>query len=419
MSLTTLLGFKQSIDKIRSAPSQPRLVEWFENDRVTHDDLPGRVDGRPFEPGGCYFALRLAGLHLTDSRRYTQKVLPLCVCLAEFNRAGKRETVPFSLGPDTIRQKLQLTQPDAGDEDKPQSAWVELRDIEIIPPTPVSQANVEAFFGVYAVPGDDIAKTLLNVMGTISQAFGGALSPALAVAEKVYDGFTSLLGQKEVTPAVEALHGNLLRNSGYLLVSNAPEDSPLKGKLFVSKGRLRHGADPASRLVTEFDYCLVSVQRLDSLVETTGTAPDLFGPLWQEVIEGFGGDPSAAANAFKKLQRAVYGSAQLIPRDRDALIAGYLVEYQKAAQVFGAEAEPGRGMSRGGELDSVVSAAAEFPGVYEALVAGDGSQLDERQKDELRSGSTAWKRASELFPSLAEQPTGRVSDRIVQAVLAN
>src|SRR5262249_24992282 len=153
-------------------------------------------------------------------------VLPLCVCLAEFRRGGKRETVPFSLGPDTIRQRLKEMEPDKKDENKPRPGWVELRDIEIVPPSPVSQANVEAFVGVYAVPGDDIAKTLLNVMGTISQAFGATLTPALAVAEKVYEGFTSLLGVKGVTAEVEAVHGNLLRNSGYLLVSNAPEDSP-------------------------------------------------------------------------------------------------------------------------------------------------------------------------------------------------
>ena len=116
----------------------------------------------------------------------------------------------------------------------------------------MSLANLGAFIGLYSVPGDDVARTLLNVMGTISQAFGGALSPALGIAEKVYDGFTTLLGVKDVTPEVEALHGDMLSKSGYLLVSNAPENSPLKGKLFVSGGRLREGEQPDSALVTGF-----------------------------------------------------------------------------------------------------------------------------------------------------------------------
>ncbi len=415
MSIATLLGFKQSLDTARSTPSQPRLVEWIENPRISEDPQPALVDGAPFEAGTCYFALRLAGLHLKDARRYAQQMLPLCVCLAEFRRGGKRETVPFSLGPDTIRQRLQVAQPDKKDDDKPRSGWVELRDIEIVRPTPVSQTNIEAFIGVYAVPGDDIAKTLLNVMGTISQAFGGTLSPALAIAEKVYDGFTSLLGVKGVTPEVEALHGNLLRKSGYLLVSNAPEDSPVKGKLFVSGGRLRHGAETTSRLVTDFDYCLVSVQRLETLVDANSTAPDLFGTQWQEVIEAFDGEPGTAAAAFRKLQRAVYGSTQLIPRDRDALVAGYLVEYDKAARVFGKEPAPA-GTTRGAVLDGVVGAVTEFTEVYEALTAGERASVSEQQKAELKSGSSAWKRASELLPALAKQPVGLVSDRIFQAV---
>ncbi len=416
MSIATLLGFKQSLDTIRSAPSQPRLIEWIESPRIKEDPQPELVDGAVFEPGKCYFALRLAGLHLKDARRYAQQVLPLCVCLAEFRRGGNRETVPFSLGPDTIRQRLQNAQPDKKSEDQLQSGWVELRDIEIIRPTPVSQANVEAFIGVYAVPGDDIAKTLLNAMGTISQAFGGTLSPALAIAEKVYDGFTSLLGVKGVTPEVEALHGNLLRKSGYLLVSNAPEDSPKKGKLFVSGGRLREGADTTSPLVRDFDYCLVSVQRLETLVDPNSIAPDLFATQWQEVIDAFDGESGTATAAFKKLQRAVYGSTQLIPRDRDALLAGYLVEYDKAVRVLGKEEAASAGTARGAVPEGVLGAISEFTEIYDAITADGKTVVSKQQEAELRSGSSAWKRASELRAALANQPVGLVSDRIFQAV---
>jgi hypothetical protein len=172
---------------------------------------------------------------------------------------------------------------------------------------PVSLANLQAFIGLYAVPGDDIARTLLNVMGSVSGALGGALAPALAVAEKVYSGFNELLGIKGVTPQVEALHGNMLKTSGYLLVSNAPENSPYKGKLFVSGARLRTGEGTDSPLVTDFDYCLLAVQRRETVIEASGTAPDLLGAQWDEVMEAFNGPEGAALAAFRKLQRTIYG----------------------------------------------------------------------------------------------------------------
>jgi hypothetical protein len=416
MSIVSLLGFKSAMEKARGAPTVPRLVELIDAARIRHDPQPDLVDGKPFVPGECYFGLRLSGLHLKDSRRFAQQVLPLCVCLAEFRVSGRRQTVPFSLGPDTIRQRLQAAQaPDAPKDDiQSRPGWVELQDIEIVRPTPMSLANLETFIGLYAVPGDDVARTLLNVMGTISQAFGGALSPALGVAEKVYDGFTALLGVKGVTPEVEALRGGMLAKSGYLLVSNAPEDSPLKGKTFVCGGRLRQGEEPESALVTGFDYCLLGVQRRETVIDVNSTAPDLFGTQWAEVIDAFGGPDTAAPDAFKRLQRTIYGSPELIARDRDALLAGYLVEYDKAAQVFGKVAAAQlRGRGAGADITSAVT---RIPALYQALTTTRATDIGNEERDKLKSGSSAWMRASELRAKLGNQPPGSVAEAIMRAL---
>jgi hypothetical protein len=417
MSIMSLLGFKTAMEKARGALTVPRLVELIDAARIRHDLQPDLVDGKPFVPGECYFGLRLSGLHLKDSRHFAQQVLPLCICLAEFCVSGKRQTVPFSLGPDTIRQRLQAAQaPDAPKDDaQPRSGWVELQDIEIIRPTPMSLANLETFIGLYAVPGDDVARTLLNVMGTISQAFGGALSPALGVAEKVYDGFTALLGVKGVTPEVEALRGGILAKSGYLLVSNEPEDSPLKGKLFVCGGRLRQGEEPDSALVTGFDYCLLSIQRRETVIDVNSTAPDLFGTQWAQVIDAFDGSDSAALAAFKRLQRIIYGSPDLVARDRDALLAGYLVEYNKAAQVFGKTAEV-QLKGRGAGAAAITSAVSKFPALYQALVTKPAADTGEKERDTLKSGSSAWMRAGELRAKFGNQPAGAVADAIMRAL---
>jgi hypothetical protein len=417
MSIASLLGFKSAMEKARGAETVPRLVDPIDAARIRHDPQPDLVDGKPFVPGECYFGLRLAGLHLKDSRRFAQQVLPLCVCLAEFRVAGKPQTVPFSLGPDTIRQRLREVEspPAPKDEARLRPGWVELRDIEIVRPTPMSLANLQTFIGLYAVPGDDVARTLLNVMGTISQAFGGALSPALGVAEKVYDGFTTLLGVKGVTPEVEALRGQMLATSGYLLVSNAPENSPLKGKLFVTGGRLREGEEPDSALVTGFDYCLLGIQRRETVIDVNSTAPDLFGTHWSQVIEAFETSDGAAATTFKKLQRTIYGSPDLIARDRDALLAGYLVEYNKAAQVFGKPAE-GQLRGRGVGTATIESAFSSISPLYEALTTDQPAEIGGKERETLRSGSSAWARAAELRLALGTQPAGSVADAIMSAL---
>jgi hypothetical protein len=413
VQILTMLGFKKAIDEIRAAPTLPRLVQWIDAAQIRQDPQPDLVDGKAFVPGECYFGLRLAGLHLRDVRRFAQQVLPLCICLAEFQQSGKRQAVPFSVGPDTIKQRLQVTLSGARQDTEPHPGWVELRDIEIVRPTPMSLANLEAFIGLYAVPGDDIARTLLNVMGSISQAFGGAISPALGIAEKVYDGFTTLLGVKGVTPEVEALHGNLLTKSGYLLVSNAPEDSPFKGKLFVSGGRLREGEDPNSPLVTGFDYCLLAVQRRETIIDASSNAPDLFGALWTRVVEAFDGSADAAHEAFKRLQRVIYGSTDLIARDRDALLAGYLVEYQKAVQVLG---EPAGLKGRGAAGESITKAVTGIPKLYAALVEKPKAATTEEERKLWASGSGAWMRAGQLRSDLKDKPAGFVADTIIRAI---
>ena len=416
MTLLSLLGFKKAIETARGAPAVPRLVEWIDAARVRNDPKPDLIDGKPFVPGDCYFELRLAGLHLKDARRLTQELLPLCVCLAEFRQSGTRQTVPFSLGPDTIRQRLQPVFKDQKQADQPHPGWVELRDIEIVRPTPMSLDNLDAFVGLYAVPGGDIARTLLNVMGTIGQAFGGAISPALAVAEKVYDGFTTLLVVNGVTPEVEAMHGDLLKNSGYLLISNERENSPLKGKLFVSGGRLREGDKDDSTLVTGFDYCLLAVQRHDTIIDVSNTAPDLFGGYWTNVINAFNESDEAAATAFKRLQRTIYGSADLIARDRDALIAGYLVEYQKATRILGKPAEDGL-RARGAVVDENNLAAFDSIAPLFNLLAEMPANIDISPHDrgQLTSGESALRLAASLREQLDNKP-GSVADIVIRAI---
>src|SRR4051812_22187297 len=100
MSILDLMGFKKAVEVARAAQGAktvPRLVEWIDRDRVKNDRDQALVNGDPFEAGQCYFSLRLSGLHLRNARRFTTDILPLCICLAEFNVGGRTQTVPFAL----------------------------------------------------------------------------------------------------------------------------------------------------------------------------------------------------------------------------------------------------------------------------------------------------------------------------------
>ena len=100
-----------------------------------------------------YFGVRLSGLHMVDARRFATQQLPLCVCLAEFVSMAVSAAPYLSLliGPDVIRQKLK----EAGvkDEDQPKPAWIELRDLTVVRPTPVNEANLSLYAGLFSVPG--------------------------------------------------------------------------------------------------------------------------------------------------------------------------------------------------------------------------------------------------------------------------
>ena len=168
VSLQALWDLVQPVRaNVAGAPVQRRLAriwspttEW----NWDKDPFPALVAGDEFLPGGSYFGVRLAGLNLARARRFATKSLPLCVCLAEFGRPGAERSVPFSIGPDVIRQHLKSAGiSDAAGADQ---AWIEFRDLTVLRPTPVRIGNLSLFVGLYAVPGDEPVKhNRRNVMG--------------------------------------------------------------------------------------------------------------------------------------------------------------------------------------------------------------------------------------------------------------
>jgi len=325
---------KQLRQTAATAPVEHILAKMVQKVRVRHesDPFPNLIAGDPFEPGASYFGVRLAGINLAQARRFATRMLPLCVCLAEFGRPGAERTVPFSIGPNTIRQRLKAA--GISDAAGAEQAWIELRDLTVVRPTPVGRGNLSLFVGLYSVPGDDVAKTLLNVMSDLGGSLGAAgLAPAVQTAKAVYGGFGALLGLDKVQPQAEALNGRALpgTGSGYLLVAHAPEDALERRDLYVHEGALR---DSAGKLVTDFDYCLVAIEHYASIVDTaTETAPDLFednAAAVQRALDD--ADQAGYARALNKLIGQIQASNELIETDKDRLVGGYGSLFEKRAR---------------------------------------------------------------------------------------
>lgn len=350
----------QAADAIQGAPVERRLAEMIAAERIKNDPFPDLVTGERFQPGGCYFGIRLAGLHVVDARQFTSKRYPLCVSLAEFKQRGKDRAVPFSIGPDEMVKRLTSAGVFGDHEGRP--GWIELRDLTIVKPTPAGLGNLSLFVGLYSVPGDDIVKTLLDVVGNLSQTAGVAASlplagPTLDVAKAVYSGFGTLIGLKSLQPLAQAQNGRALpeTGSGYLVVGNTRPGTVEAENLTVAGGKLCRG----TKLVTDFDYCLVAIERHASILEdATNTAPDLFDEGWQEVVRAFDGDDAGAPpRALRKLVGAVRGSPDLIEADRAAVMAGYFALYKTEKLVRDRFTDVTRGEGR--SLEGAISAEIE------------------------------------------------------------
>jgi hypothetical protein len=307
----------------KSAPTERKIADMLAGGGITNDRFPTRVAGDKFIAGTTYFGVRLSGIHMVDARQFATTRLPLCVCLAEFETGGQRRSVPFSVGPDIIRRKLK----DAGiTETTGKSAWIELRDLTIVRPTPTNDVNLSLYAGLFSIPGDDLVKTLLNVVGTIGTALGNpALGPALKVADTVYDSFGALLGFNQVQQVAAALIGNALteRGSGYLLVANAKPETFLVSKGRVIDGRLHWPADrEGGNAVVEFDYALLALEYFDTVSEKgTGLAEALFGQYWASVRKA--SKREFADEALEKLCDAISASPDLTEDDRLSLLTAY------------------------------------------------------------------------------------------------
>ena len=209
--------------------------------------------GTAIEFDEAYFTVRMKEVFLRRIRLLWRKSYPVLHSFTEY--AGQEDHA--IAGPGQLQ--------DLGDVNLDRVITLNYR---LTGPTPYKGGDVSILVGLYSVPGQDAAKELISVIGTLASFGGPQFGQAVQIAGLVKNGVDKILGlgdtklQLGVRDSFFA-NGNPLR-SGYHVGIAAPTAQINVSALWLKDGRLVKGADPiASRPYEDHDYMVLSIERSD------------------------------------------------------------------------------------------------------------------------------------------------------------
>jgi hypothetical protein len=337
---------KDAVDRFISQPSaEPPFTGPVS--AVSGDSL---AVGRAFVPEASYFSINLVDMRLAEGGKYFVSFLPMGVCVAEYTYGAERRRVPLVLSNEAVKQMLG----NAGG----QPGQVQFANMPVVRRTPFKQDNLTLFVGLFRMPYDDVARSVLQLAADVSSELGGAAIGAGAkVAAKLYDSVADIFKLKTVQPRFAFLNGMALTNSQYLLVSGSLPNGLQVSDLVVKDSRLRLQRDVNARLPA-FDYCLLSIEQTDSLfassdlTSATGMLRTLAGlPFHQRwgVVRSMLAQRKVkeADEALLNLKAEVISSPDLTEEDRLVAVGGYDVAYTHYEQVLVPKTEAAAPATRG------------------------------------------------------------------------
>ncbi len=293
--------------------------------------------GRAFVPEASYFSVQLVDMRLAEGGKYFTQFLPLGVCVAEYTYGAERHRVPLVLSNETVKQMLG----DAGG----QPGQVQFANVPVVRRTPVKEDNLALFVGLFRMPYDDVARSLLQLAANVSSELGGAaIGAGTQVAAKLYDSIADIFKLKTVQPRFAFLNGMALTNSQYLLVSGSLPKGIQAADLIVKDSRLRLQRDLNEQLPS-FDYCLLAIRHTDSLFASSDAkAPTAmlrtlaglpFHQRWGIVRSMLAEHKlKEAEEALLELKAEVVSSPDLTEEDRLVAVGGYDVAYAQYEQAL-------------------------------------------------------------------------------------
>jgi hypothetical protein len=219
---------------------------------------PSHIVGLPapqlFVKGQSYFVVRLAEMYLASARKLWRQMYPVlhsyiaCGTFLQLAIVGPGQL--SELGDTNLDRISNLNQILAG-------------------PVPYDGQEVNLLAGLYAVPGHDSAKALIDTLGALAMVAGASYGAALPTAGIVKAGIDSVLGLDQATLHL-GVHDSFSDastpfSSGYFACIGAPDQGVDATQLWLVHGRLLKGSNPVSATAyTDHDYMVLAIERLDS-----------------------------------------------------------------------------------------------------------------------------------------------------------
>ncbi len=238
-----------------------RVLDLFKADgrhltwtRLGDDHVASAESGAIIEPRDAYFTIRLTEMFLGRSRTLWRRFYPVVHAFSTYLGAEEHAVV----GPGQL-----WTVTEAGLD------RVISLNFRIAGPTPFIGGDLSLVVGLYSVPGDDAAKTLVE---TVSALAGLAALPANQVTSMAQviktgiDGVFRLSSTRLQLGVNDTFVASQPLCSGFHVgIAAAPTDIDLD-TLWLRGGRLVIGRDPISGVAfTGCDYMVIQIERSERL----------------------------------------------------------------------------------------------------------------------------------------------------------
>jgi hypothetical protein len=205
------------------------------------------------EKNQAYFVIRLKQMYVYYSRKLWRSYHPMLYCNVQH---GKREDQAVA-GPGQLK--------DMTDSNLDRVVMMNHR---LVGPIVFNGEEMKLLVGLYSVPGEDMAKTLLTSLSTIASLTGLAAMPAIEIANAVKSGVENLMGLGGTTLQLgveDTFSQNNRLRTGYYLAVNAPASEVDITQLWLKGGQLSKGPIASrTEAYQDHDYMIIEVEKVDS-----------------------------------------------------------------------------------------------------------------------------------------------------------
>jgi hypothetical protein len=238
------------MDILRLFETKSQQLFWR---RIDPPQLAGVDAPQPIEPGQAYCSIRLCEMYLATARKLWRDVYPMVHSYAQFGTTNLH----------VVASPSQLA--DLGNANLDRIANLNVR---LGGPFPYNGEEIALLIGLYAVPGNDATKSLIDVVSGFA-SFDPLVAQATALANLVKTGVESVLGldHSSLHLGIRDAFNTATRplSSGFWAGIEASAGTVDLRHLWVVNGRLCQGANAATATpYSDHDYMLVSVERTET-----------------------------------------------------------------------------------------------------------------------------------------------------------